>query len=54
MNSSQELFYQMLLYDFENFDKIVFKNPLSIRELARIGLNMEECGWSEGEIIAIS
>lgn len=44
---SEELFYQLLLYNFQNFDKIVFKTPLSIKKLALIALNTEECGWVE-------
>lgn len=44
---SEELFYQMLLYDFENFNKIQFETPLSIKELAVLALKNEESGWCE-------
>lgn len=44
---AQELFYQQTLRRFENFDSIEFEEPLSIRELARIGFDLNECGWTE-------
>lgn len=42
---SEELFYQLLLYDFENFGEIVLNPPLSIKELAILALESEESGW---------
>lgn len=44
---SEELFYQMLLYDFENFKQFSFDEPLSIKALAELALNNEESGWCE-------
>lgn len=44
---SEELFYQVLLYDFENFNEIRFEKPLSIKDLAIIALNNSESGWCE-------
>lgn len=44
---SEDLFYQKLLYDFENFSEIRFEEPLSIKELAILALNNEESGWCE-------
>lgn len=50
---SAELFYQMLLYDFENFGSIRLVGDgdggLSIRELAAMALNSEESGWTEAD-----
>lgn len=44
---SEEIFYQILLYDFENFGQIKVDPPLSIRELALLALNdTEESGWT--------
>lgn len=44
---SEELFYQMLLYEFENFSVIRFESPLSIKDLAILALNNEESGWCQ-------
>lgn len=44
---SEELFYQMLLYDFENFNEIRFESPLSVKDLAVLALNNKESGWCE-------
>lgn len=44
---SEELFYQMLLYEFQNFSEIRFENPLSIKDLAVLALNNKESGWCE-------
>lgn len=41
------MFYQMLLYDFENYSEIRLENPLSIKELAILALNNKESGWCE-------
>lgn len=42
---SEELLYQMLLYNFENFGEIRFESPLSIKDLAILALNNKESGW---------
>ncbi|CAG9814820.1 unnamed protein product [Phaedon cochleariae] len=42
-----ELFYQFLLYHFQNFDSYKFSNRISIHELAMIGLEMPETGWTQ-------
>lgn len=44
-----ELFYQLALTRFDNFDKIEFDDPLDIRELALIGFEMKECRWEEAD-----
>lgn len=46
---SEELFYQLLLYDFENFARIRFAEPLSIVKLAEMALNTEESGWCDDD-----
>lgn len=43
----EELFYQMILYEFENLSEIRFETPLSIKELAELALNNKESGWCE-------
>lgn len=42
----EELFYQILLYNFGNFGKIKFNTPLSIFELAQIALDLPETDWT--------
>ncbi|KAL7034711.1 hypothetical protein ACKWTF_008070 [Chironomus riparius] len=42
-----ELFYQLSLKYFENFDVFEFEDPLDIKELAMIGFNLDECSWNE-------
>lgn len=44
---SEELLYQMLLYNFENFCEIQFETPLSVKELAVLALKNPESGWCE-------
>lgn len=44
---SEELFYQMLLYEFENFSEVRFESPLLIKDLAVLALNNKESGWCE-------
>ncbi|XP_070498450.1 DNA mismatch repair protein Mlh1 isoform X2 [Chironomus tepperi] len=44
-----ELFYQLSLKYFENFDVFEFEDPLDIKELAMIGFNLEECSWNEDD-----
>lgn len=46
---TEELFYQILLYDFENFDAINFSQPLKISDLAEIALKSKESGWCESD-----
>lgn len=46
---SEELFYQMLLYEFQNLSEIRFENPLSIKDLAVLALNNKESGWCESD-----
>ncbi|KAJ9592430.1 hypothetical protein L9F63_015846 [Diploptera punctata] len=43
---SEELFYQLLLFDFGNFGEIKFTNPLSVYDVALLGLNSEDSGYS--------
>ncbi|XP_035206479.1 DNA mismatch repair protein Mlh1-like isoform X2 [Stegodyphus dumicola] len=43
---SEELFYQLMLKDFGNFGVFRFSSPAPISELAIIGLNSEESGWT--------
>lgn len=42
----EELFYQILLYNFANFGKIRFNTPISILELAKIALDLPETEWT--------
>ncbi|XP_057659014.1 DNA mismatch repair protein Mlh1 [Diorhabda carinulata] len=42
----EELFYQFIMYNFQNFDSYIFSNKISIFELARICLDLEETGWT--------
>jgi len=44
-----ELFYQLSLKYFENFDLFEFDDPLDIKELAMIGFSLDECSWNEKE-----
>lgn len=46
---SEELFYQLLLYDFENFARIRFADSLPIKELAELALRSKESGWCEAD-----
>lgn len=46
---SEELFYQLLLYDFENFARIRFAESLPIKELAELALRSKESGWCEAD-----
>lgn len=45
----EELFYQLLLYDFENFPRIRFAEALSIKQLAEMALRSKESGWCEAD-----
>ncbi|XP_076831113.1 DNA mismatch repair protein Mlh1 isoform X2 [Brachyhypopomus gauderio] len=44
---SQELFYQILIYDFGNFGVLRLSNPAPLYELAMLALDCEESGWTE-------
>lgn len=43
----EELFYQILLFEFGNFGVIRFSSPISIKELAMCYLDSEESEWIE-------
>ncbi|XP_034236482.1 DNA mismatch repair protein Mlh1 [Thrips palmi] len=45
----EELFYQLMLYDFGNVGLLRFTSVLSIYELAIIALDSEEAGWTEAD-----
>ncbi|XP_076022839.1 DNA mismatch repair protein Mlh1 [Genypterus blacodes] len=44
---SQELFYQILIYDFGNFGVLRLSTPAPVYELAMLALDSEESGWTE-------
>lgn len=44
---SQELFYQIMINNFENFQKIQVYPPLSVKDLLIISLETEDSGWTE-------
>nr|XP_057914248.1 DNA mismatch repair protein Mlh1 [Doryrhamphus excisus] len=44
---SQELFYQILIYDFGNFGVLRLSTPAPIYDLAMLALDLEESGWTE-------
>ncbi|KAJ8682995.1 hypothetical protein QAD02_018787 [Eretmocerus hayati] len=44
---AEELFYEIMLYDFANYGVIKFSEPLPIHELAMLGLECKEAGWSQ-------
>uniref|UniRef100_A0A182N345 DNA mismatch repair protein S5 domain-containing protein n=1 Tax=Anopheles dirus TaxID=7168 RepID=A0A182N345_9DIPT len=44
-----ELFYQRLLYDFGNFERITFSEPLELKRLAELGLADPESGYAGEE-----
>ncbi|XP_067465697.1 DNA mismatch repair protein Mlh1 [Thunnus thynnus] len=44
---SQELFNQILIYDFGNFGVLRLSTPAPIYELAMLALDSEESGWTE-------
>ncbi|XP_061140917.1 DNA mismatch repair protein Mlh1 isoform X3 [Syngnathus typhle] len=46
---SQELFYQILIYDFGNFGVLRLSTPAPIYELAMLALDSEESGWTEDD-----
>ncbi|XP_018358636.1 PREDICTED: DNA mismatch repair protein Mlh1 [Trachymyrmex cornetzi] len=44
---TEELFYEIMLYDFANFGIIKFSERISLFDLAMIALDSEETGWTE-------
>lgn len=46
---TEELFYQIQMYDFENFNSIELENPIKIIDLAEIALKSKESGWCEND-----
>ncbi|GJQ79891.1 Mlh1 [Trypoxylus dichotomus] len=42
----QEVFYQFLMYNFQNFGVVKLSNPLPINKLALMGLDLPEVGWT--------
>ncbi|KAG8442716.1 hypothetical protein GDO86_011495 [Hymenochirus boettgeri] len=44
---SQELFYQILLYDFGNFGIMKLSEPAPLYDLAMLALDSSESGWTE-------
>ncbi|XP_067147394.1 DNA mismatch repair protein Mlh1 isoform X2 [Apteryx mantelli] len=44
---SQELFYQILIYDFANFGVLRLSEPAPLFELAMLALEDPESGWTE-------
>ncbi|XP_006188413.1 DNA mismatch repair protein Mlh1 isoform X2 [Camelus ferus] len=44
---SEELFYQILIYDFANFGVLRFSEPASLFDLAMLALDSPESGWTE-------
>lgn len=42
----EELFYQIILYNFQNYDCIKLTNPLPLLSLAKIALDLPETGWT--------
>ncbi|OXU21500.1 hypothetical protein TSAR_002663, partial [Trichomalopsis sarcophagae] len=45
----EEVFYQIMLYNFANFGAINYSEPISIYELALLGLSHPSAGWSQEE-----
>lgn len=46
---SQELFYQILVYDFGNFGVLRLSTPAPLYDLAMLALDCEESGWTEDD-----
>ncbi|XP_003708650.1 DNA mismatch repair ATPase Mlh1 isoform X1 [Megachile rotundata] len=44
---AEELFYEIMLYDFANHGVIKFSDAIPLYELAMLGLDTEEAGWTE-------
>ncbi|CAK1594543.1 unnamed protein product [Parnassius mnemosyne] len=43
---TEELFYETMLYDFQNFGLIKLSNPLPVEELFILGLRSQESEWN--------
>lgn len=41
------MLYQLVLYDFGNFERIAVEPALSIKELALAALDTDESGWTD-------
>ncbi|XP_017792928.1 PREDICTED: LOW QUALITY PROTEIN: DNA mismatch repair protein Mlh1 [Habropoda laboriosa] len=46
---AEELFYEIMLYDFANYGVIKFSEPIPLYDLAMLGLGTEEAGWTEND-----
>ena len=46
---SKELFYQILMFKFGNFDFLRFSEPAPIYDLTLLALDCEESGWTEAD-----
>lgn len=46
-NLRKEVFYQILLWEFENFSALELEEPLPVYDLAMIGLESCRSGWTE-------
>ncbi|XP_076651260.1 DNA mismatch repair ATPase Mlh1 [Halictus rubicundus] len=46
---AEELFYEIMLYDFANYGVIKFSDPIPVYELALLGLESSEAGWTEDD-----
>ncbi|KAK1905898.1 DNA mismatch repair protein Mlh1 [Dissostichus eleginoides] len=46
---SQELFYQIVIYDFGNFGVLRLSTPAPLYDLAMLALDSEESGWTEDD-----
>ncbi|XP_070526822.1 DNA mismatch repair protein Mlh1 isoform X2 [Cardiocondyla obscurior] len=44
---AEELFYEIMVYDFANFGVVKFSERISLFDLAMIALNSGETGWTE-------
>ncbi|XP_054016296.1 DNA mismatch repair protein Mlh1 isoform X2 [Hylaeus anthracinus] len=44
---AEELFYEIMLYDFANYGVIKFSEPIPLNDLAMLGLDTEEAMWTE-------
>ncbi|XP_033203372.1 DNA mismatch repair ATPase Mlh1 isoform X1 [Bombus vancouverensis nearcticus] len=44
---AEELFYEIMLYDFANYGVIKFSEALPLYDIAMLGLETKEAGWSE-------
>ncbi|XP_045540040.1 DNA mismatch repair protein Mlh1 [Papilio machaon] len=53
---TEELFYETLLYDFQNFGLIKLSNPLPLEELMMLGLKTQETEWNSqyGEMCEVA